>query len=120
MARTSQRRRRKHRGTQGGTLKRRSRTSRPTSRADAKEVARQRRVNRLDRVPSWRGAVNRALLAAGVFFALLVVVLKQDLAPSLSLALVMVLVYIPLGFAMDSAIYRVRQRRRQRQRESPE
>jgi hypothetical protein len=69
----------------------------------------------MDRPPNWRSALNRAVLAAGVFFAVLVFLLKQKLAPSLSLALLMLLVYIPLGYAMDAMLYRLRQRRKQQQ-----
>jgi hypothetical protein len=109
-----QRRRKKHRGTQAGTVRRRGRTSRPTSRTETRGDARQRRQDRLNRPPSWRGAVNRAALAAGVFFIVLVLLLKQSLAPSLSIALFMLLVYIPLGYGMDSFLYRLRQRRKER------
>lgn len=115
MAGQKQRRRKKHRGTQAGTLRRRrSRTSRPASRAEAREVSRQRREDRMNRPPTWRGAVNRAALAALVFFAVLVLLLRQDLVPSVSIAAFMFLVYIPLGHGMDALIYRVRQRRKER------
>ncbi len=117
MAGARQKRRRKHRGTQAGTVRRRGRTSRPASRAEARDQARQKRVARLDRPPTWRGALNRAIVAAGVFLAVLVLLLKQSFASSVSLAAVMLLVYIPLGYVMDSSIYRVRQRRKLRQAE---
>ena len=78
---------------------------------------RQRRQNRFDRPPSWRSALNRAILAAGVFLAVLVLVLKQDFAPGVQpRRLVMFVVYIPLGYLMDSSIYRFRQRRKQNAR----
>jgi hypothetical protein len=115
MAGPRQRRRRKHRGTQAGTVRRRGRTSRPTSRAEAREVSRQRREERMNRPPTWRAAINRAALAAAVFFAVLVLLLGQDLAPSISIAIFMFLVYIPLGHGMDSFLYRLRQRRKQRE-----
>jgi hypothetical protein len=115
MAGPRQRRRKKHRGTQAGTVRRRGRTSRPASRAEARDVARQRREERLNQPPSWRGAVNRAALAAAVFFAVLVLLLGQDLTPSISIAVFMFLVYIPLGHGMDTVLYRVRQRRKQRE-----
>lgn len=69
----------------------------------------------MNRPPSWRAAFNRAAIAASVFFAVLVLVLKQPAASSLSLALVMLLVYVPMGFAMDSLIHRIRRRRSERQ-----
>jgi hypothetical protein len=117
MAPQRQRRRKKHRGTQAGTVRRRGRTSRPSSRGEASEVARQRREERMNRPPTWRSAVNRAGLAAGVFFAVLVLLLRQDLAPSISVAAFMFVVYIPLGHGMDSVLYRFRQRKKERDRE---
>jgi hypothetical protein len=110
-----QRRRKKHRGTQAGTVRRRGRTSRPTSRAEARDTARQRRGERMSREPTWRGSMNRAALAAAVFFALLVLILKQSFVPALSIALFMFIVYIPLGYSLDSFLYRMRQRRKERE-----
>ena len=111
-----QRRRRKHKGTQAGTVRRRGRTSRPSSRAEARDSsARGGRSARLDREPTWRGAANRAALAAAVFFGLLVLILKQAFAPALAIAAFMFLVYIPLGYSLDSFVYRMRQRRKQRE-----
>jgi hypothetical protein len=110
-----QRRRKKHRGTQAGTVRRRGRTSRPSSRAEARGSARQSRAERMSREPTWRGAINRAGLAAAVFFALLVLILKQSVLPAVSIALFMFLVYIPLGYSLDSFLYRMRQRRKDRE-----
>ena len=109
-----QRRRRKHKGTQAGTVKRRGRTS---PRQATRESAQQRRVSRLDRPPTWRGAINRAVLAAGVFGAVLLLVLRQPVGSSIGLAAFMLLFYIPMGYAMDGFLYRVRQRRKLRERE---
>lgn len=120
MAGARQRRRKKHRGTQAGTVRRKGRTSRPTSRAQAREQARGGRQNRLDKPPSWRGAINRAVLAAGVFLAVLVLILKQSFGSSVALAGFMFLVYIPLGYSMDGFIWRMRQRRKQRPEKEPE
>jgi hypothetical protein len=69
----------------------------------------------MNREPTWRGAINRAGLAAAVFFGLLVLILKQAFVPALSIALFMFIVYIPLGYSLDSFIYRLRQRRKQRE-----
>jgi hypothetical protein len=70
----------------------------------------------MHRPPTWRSAVNRAGLAAAVFFAVLVLLLRQDLAPSLSVAAFMFLVYIPLGHGMDTVLYRYRQRKKEREK----
>jgi hypothetical protein len=112
MSQTKRKRKRKHRGTPAGTVERAGRTGRPQTREDAKTVARQRRAERLDRPPTWRGAVNRAAVAALVFGLLVVLVFGQSVGSAVSLAALMFLLYIPLGYATDSAIYRFRQRKR--------
>ena len=110
-----QRRRRKHRGTQAGTVRRRGRTSSHSSRTEAGEDARQGRVDRRNRPPTWRAAINRAGIAASVFLALLVLVLKQSFGVSLSIALFVLVIYAPLFYFTDSLMYRFRQRRKQRE-----
>ena len=95
-------------------MRRKGRTSRPASREEARGQAKSSRANRLDKPPTWRGALNRAVLAAGVFLLVLVLILRQSLTSSVALAGFMFLVYIPMGYSMDSFIYRLRQRRKQR------
>lgn len=112
MAQTKRKRKRKHRGTPAGTVERPARAGRPPTREDSKKIAKQRRLERLDREPTWRGAVNRAAIAAAVFGVLVVLVFEQDLAQGMSLAAFMFLLYIPLGYATDSALHRYRQRKR--------
>jgi hypothetical protein len=116
MSQTRRKRTRKHRGTPAGTIERSGRTGRPRTREDAKQVSRQRRSERLDRPPTWRGAMNRAAIAAAVFGLLVVLLFRRDIAQGAILALFMFLLYIPLGYATDTFIYRVRQRRRQAKR----
>jgi hypothetical protein len=106
------RRRKKHRGTQAGTVRQRARG---TSRTDTRASAEQRRIERMNRPPSWRSSINRAGLAASVFLAVLVLLLKQDLGPAVGLAAFMFVIYIPMGYFIDSAVYRMRQRRKQRE-----
>jgi hypothetical protein len=113
----AQRRRRKHRGTQAGTVRRRGRTSRPSSRMEARQTAQQRRSERMNRPPTWRASISRAGIAAAVFLAVLVLLLHQTAAAAIGLAAFMFLIYIPMGFAMDSFVYRVRMRRQTRERE---
>ena len=112
MAQTRKKRKRKHRGTPAGTVERAGRTGRPQTKQDAKAIARERRAERLNRPPTWRGAVNRAAVAAIVFGLLVVVAFGRDVAAGASLAVLMFVLYIPLGYATDSAMYRFRQRRR--------
>ena len=113
MAQTKRKRTRKHRGTPAGTIERAGRTGRPQTREDAKQIARQRRQDRLDRPPTWRGSVNRAAIAAAVFGVLVVLLFDRSVAQGAVLAAFMFLLYIPLGYVTDSAIYRYRLRKKQ-------
>ncbi|MGI8945832.1 MAG: hypothetical protein ACR2GL_06295 [Thermoleophilaceae bacterium] len=112
MAQAKNKRKRKHRGTPAGTVERPARSGRTPTRADAKQGARERRAERLDREPTWRGAVTRAAIAAAVFGLLVVVAFGKKTGQGLALAAFMFVLYIPLGYATDSAIYRYRQRKR--------
>ena len=112
MAQTKRKRTRKHRGTPAGTIERAGRTGRPQTREDAKQIARQRRRERLDTPPTWRGAVNRAAIAAALFGVLVVVLFKNDVAQGAVLAGFMFGLYIPLSYLTDGAIYRYRQRKK--------
>jgi hypothetical protein len=114
VAQSKPKRRRKHRGTQAGTIERAGRTGSARTRQDAKQIARQRRSERLDQPPTWRSAVNRAAIAAAVFGLLVVVLFGRNIAAGAALAAFMFLLYIPLGYLTDSAIHRFRQRRKQR------
>jgi hypothetical protein len=112
MAQTKRKRKSKHRGTPAGTIERAGRTGRPQTREDAKQIARQRRTERLDRPPTWKGALNRAAIAAAVFGVLVVLAFGRSIAGGVILAGFMFLLYIPLGYATDTMIYRFRQRRK--------
>jgi hypothetical protein len=113
MAQTRRKRTRKHRGTPAGTIERSGRTGRPRTREEAKQISRQRRTERLDKPPTWSGAMQRAAIAAAVFGVLVVIAFKRDIAQGAVLAAFMFLLYIPLGYATDTFIYRFRQRRKQ-------
>src|SRR4029453_3800131 len=109
MAQTRRKRKSKHRGTPAGTIERAGRTGRPQTRQDAKQISRQRRAERLAQPPPWRGPMQRAAIAAAVFGVLVVIIFKRDVAQGVILAAFMFLLYIPLGFATDTFIYRFRQ-----------
>jgi hypothetical protein len=112
MAQTKRKRRRKHRGTQAGTIDRAGRTGRARTREDAKQIARKRRRERLDRPPTWKGSAQRASIAAALFGVLVVVAFGRPIVQGVSLAAFMFLLYIPLGYGTDKAIYSFRQRRK--------
>ena len=111
MAQTKRKRTRKHRGTPAGTIDRAGRTGRPQTRQDAKQIAQQRRQDRLNKPPTWRGAMNRAAIAAAVFGVLVVLAFGRPVAQGVVLAGFMFLLYIPLGYLTDSALFRYRQRK---------
>jgi hypothetical protein len=111
VAQTRKRRRRKHRGTPAGTIERAGRTGRARTREEAKQVSRQRRAERMSKAPTWRGAVNRAAIAALLFGALLLA-LGRTPAQAAVLTVFVFFVYVPLGYGTDVAIHRFRQRRR--------
>ena len=112
VAQARRKRRRKHRGTQAGTIERAGRTGRARTREDAKAIARERRRARLDRPPTWKNSAQRAAVAALLFGLLVVVLFGRSPAQAIFLALFMFLFYIPLGYMTDAAIYRYRQRRK--------
>ena len=81
MARTTKKRRRKHRGTQGGGIDRRGSAGRPRSRQEARARARkQTGQKRSDTPPTWSGAVARAGFGAALFFVLLVLLFSSPCA----------------------------------------
>jgi len=112
VAQTKKKRRRKHRGTPAGTIERAGRTGQTRTRDDAKKVARERQVSRVDREPTWRGAITRAAIAALVFGALMTLLLDKDPGETATLVVVVFALYVPLGYLMDGAIYNFRRRRR--------
>ena len=115
MAQTRKKRRTKHRGNAAGMVEARGRTGRrpePAERKlDAKAEARQRREDRLNKPPTWRGALNRAAIAA-VIFVVAIIVLGQRPAAAFSLGALMLVLYIPMSYYTDLMIYRRRMRKK--------
>ena len=111
MAQTRNKRKRKHRGTPAGTIDRAGRTGRGQVKKDSKTIARERRAERMSREPTWRGAVNRAAIAAVVFVALMFVIQDNPVATNLGIGALVFLFYIPLGYLTDRAIYNFRRRK---------
>ncbi len=117
MARARQTRRRKHRGTQAGTVRPRgrARSTRPRSRAEARTTAVQRRQERLNRPPTWRAAIQRGGIAAAALFVLLVLVFRASVVAAVPLALLAAALYVPGFHLTDTLLYRNRMRRRARE-----
>jgi hypothetical protein len=118
MAQTRKRRQTKHRGNAAGMVESRGRTGRAPrvdkkqAKLDAKAQARAKRLARLDQPPTWRGALNRAGIAALFFLIVLLVIMQQPFASAVVLAAVTLLIYIPMSYYTDLFIYRRRQRQK--------
>jgi hypothetical protein len=113
MAQTKKKRQTKHRGNAAGQVEARGRTGRRPTDGERKPSTRDARMARLDRPPTWRGAAQRAGIAAGLFLVLLIFFFRnQQLGPKLGIAVFMLAVYVPMGYYTDLFIYRRRQARR--------
>jgi hypothetical protein len=129
MAQTKKRRRRKHRGTQGGSIDTSARRGpRPRSRAEAKAQARGQMARKKKQgargpsqprrlaEPTWRSAVNSAAVGAILFFVLLLL-FKQSIGPAIGIAGVMFLIYVPMSYTINRFFYNRRMLREQRARQ---
>lgn len=114
MAQTKRKRRRKHRGTQGGRVDSSRRPTKPRSRAEAKAQARSRRrpAPRTDAPPTWRFAVLRGLAAAAVFAVMIVLIFGKSIGYAIGIASFMLVFYVPAGYYMDTMLWRRRERAR--------
>ncbi|MEA2151034.1 MAG: hypothetical protein QOD69_2864 [Solirubrobacteraceae bacterium] len=112
MAQTKKKRRSKHRGNAAGVVEARGRAGH--RRADVKltdkELAAQRRRERMLRPPSWKSAIIKAAAAAALLAVLGIFVLKETLPQALSLTVFVFLFYLPLGYYTDTWIYNRRMR----------
>jgi Flp pilus assembly protein TadB len=117
MAQTKKKRRRKHRGTQAGTIERAGRTGKPTgtrtpTKSEQRYAARQQRANKFDTPPTWRGSLNRAAFAS-VILAAFVSIVQKNVAAGVVLGIVAMIFYVPMSYYTDRALYRRRQRQKQ-------
>ena len=109
-------RKRKHRGTPAGTIEARGRTGRPPTAGEVRKTAAQRRQERLDQPPTWRGAITRAAIAALVFVVIAMLVLGQNVAGAIVLGVVAFAMYVPSGYLIDKFVYERRQKQKAKQR----
>src|SRR4051812_28591257 len=117
MAQTKKKRRRKHRGTQAGTIERAGRTGKPTgtrtpTKSEQRYARTQARQNKFDQPPTWRGSINRAAFAA-VILAIFVSVVQKNVPAGIVLGIVAMIFYVPMSYYTDRALYRRRQRQKQ-------
>jgi hypothetical protein len=125
MAQTKRKRRRKHRGTQGGRVDTRPK-GRPRTRAEAKQRAQSRGKSgsrrraaaqgRTVNPPSWRSAALKGLAIAVFFFAIITFAFGEPVASSAILSTVMVAFYIPMAYYTDSFFYNRQLRKQEKAR----
>jgi hypothetical protein len=122
MAQTKRKRTRKHRGNAAGIVERPAHNSRgntgsapvkgrPMTKEQTRAEAQRRRQERMSRPPTWKGAAQRAGIAALLFAVLITVFFKESVATSTTLAVFMLALYIPLSYITDKAIYNWRQKK---------
>jgi Flp pilus assembly protein TadB len=115
-------RKRKHRGNAAGIVERpahnsRSTTSpaaskrRPMTKEEMRAEQRRKRAERLNRPPTWKGAAQRAGIAAVLFAVLITIFFKENVATAVTLAGFMLILYIPLSYVTDRALYNWRQKK---------
>jgi hypothetical protein len=108
MAQTKKKRRRKHRGTQGGRIDRRPARGRARSRSEAKARARSRTQKkggpRVPGPPNWPSAFKKGGIAAALFFALLVL-FGQNPVTAVAVGILMLGFYVPMTFLLDRFVH---------------
>src|SRR5581483_11050788 len=115
MAQTKRKRRTKHRGTAAGTIQTRGRTGRPPTAEEKKKQDRTTmREKRMNTPPTWKGSLQRALLASALMFLFILVTSKGNnkvLAAGLFAVFALAL-YVPAGYYLELYLFRRRQKRK--------
>jgi hypothetical protein len=115
MAQQRSRRRRKHRGTQAGTIETPAHRSGKSTKAKATGSSSRARAERQMKEPTWRSAAYKAAAAAAVFGVLSATILHQKggvAAIAITVFFVFFL-YLPIAFWTDKAVYKRRQAKTQ-------
>jgi anti-sigma-K factor RskA len=117
VAPTKRKRQTKHRGDATGAVVARGRTGRKPTAAEksasgrAEAEKRERRLERLNRPPTWRNAFTRALIAAVAVLVLGLTLLKMNATAVATLFPLVLLIYVPVSYYTDLAIYKRRMRK---------
>ncbi len=114
MAQTKRRRQTKHRGNAAGVVESRGRTGRKPTTAEktgkaTSGSAKDKRMERFERAPTWRGAFYRAMAAAVLMLLISLLLLKLK-NPNQAIALfpIVLIAYIPISYYTDSWLYKRR------------
>jgi Flp pilus assembly protein TadB len=123
MAQPRRKRTRKHRGNAAGIVERPAHNTRgaaatgdrtgPMTKEQSRTAARQRRLDRFNRPPTWKYASQRAAIAAALFAVLVMFLFKEKPVNAITLAAFMFLLYIPLSYMTDRTLYNRRQKKQQ-------
>jgi hypothetical protein len=101
----------KHRGNAAGMVESRGRTGRPPTAAERsvagreKAKAREQRLQKYERPPTWKGAFYRSLLAAAAVLVIGIVLIKNDTEALILFPFVLVL-YVPISYYTDMWLYK--------------
>jgi hypothetical protein len=115
MAQTRRKRQTKHRGNAAGVVEARGRTGRKPTAAEkggkGREAGRtkERLRERQERPPTRRGAFVRAMFAAVLMLATLLIFNLAKPAQAIALFPIVLLLYVPVSYYTDGFMYRRRQ-----------
>ena len=123
MAQTKRKRPSKHRGNAAGMIEARGRTGRkptaeekrPAGAASGKGKGSKAPAVKVDKYatpPTWKGAINRAVLASVFVLGLAILVLHYSVGQMAAVLPAVLLIYVPLGYYTDLFIYNRRQRQK--------
>jgi hypothetical protein len=121
MAQTKRKRRTKHRGNAAGVVESRGRTGRKPTAAEKggkggdAARAKEKRLDRYDREPTWRGAFWRALVAAMFLVLVAGLVLGATAGQTVAYFTFALLAYTPVSYYTDRWLFRRRQRSKAKQ-----
>ena len=111
MAQTKKKRRRKHRGTQGGRIDTRPARGRARSRAEAQNRARSKTKKkgkpgeRTPQPPSWSSSLKKGGVAAILFAGILSLMGQNPIIALLSALALGLAFYVPMAYLMDRFFY---------------
>jgi hypothetical protein len=125
MAQTKKKRRRKHRGTQGGRIDTRPARGRARSRAEAQARARSRTKKkgkagaRTTEPATWSSALKKGALAA-VLFAGILALMGQNPIQIVVVGVLMLGFYVPMAYLLDRFFYQRHLRKEAQKRQERE
>ncbi len=124
MAQTRRKRQTKHRGNAAGMIEARGRTGRKPTAAEksgkpAQSSSRAKLLERSEREPTWRGAVVRAMFAAVMMLAILLIFKLTKPAQAIALFPIVLVLYIPVSYYTERWTYNRRQRTKRAGKAAP-